>query len=74
MRLTTKAISEIDQLHIRLKLALVFMVTERRVSQMISDNRENGQLTTAAAMKVIREETGLGDSEILEESNSRTAA
>jgi hypothetical protein len=73
MKLTTIALNKINTLDARLKLAMAFRVTERRVSQMIKDNRDDGQLTTASALRHIREITGLKDSEILEETNSVAA-
>jgi hypothetical protein len=66
MKLSTIALQKINVLEIRLKLALLFMVTERRVSQHIDANRPFGPLTSAGALDLIRKETGLSDSEILE--------
>jgi hypothetical protein len=74
MRLSTTAIKAIDHLETRLNLALHFKVTERRVSQMIKDNRKDGQLTTAAALKKLRELTGLDDSQLLEETETEKSA
>jgi hypothetical protein len=67
MRLTQIALQKIDVLETRLKLALIFKVTERRVSQMIDKNKNNGPLTTAAALQLLREDLKMDDSEILEE-------
>lgn len=67
MKLTNKAIGKFKKSTcLRLGLALGF--TERWITQVVKDNKPNGPLTTAAALKVIREETGLKDSQILEES------
>jgi hypothetical protein len=68
MRLTVTALSRIDELETRLRLALALKVTERRVSQMIKENKENGSLTTLAALQIIKKETGLSQSQILETS------
>lgn len=67
MKLTPIALQKIDVLEIRLRLALAFKVTERQISKLIKDNRNDGKLTTASVLRLIREETGLSDSEILEE-------
>jgi hypothetical protein len=53
----------IDHNPIRLKLAIAMGVTENTIRNYINANNEN--LTKAAALKVIREVTGLIDSEIL---------
>ena len=47
------------------KLAPAIGASESSVYRFINDNDDN--LTKAAALKVIREETGLSDEEILEE-------
>ena len=70
MKLSKIAIQKIDVLEIRLKLALLFKVTERRVSQLIELNKPFGMLTSAPALDLIEQETGLCQSEILEETES----
>lgn len=67
MKLTKKAIKSIDKAAIRLKLALGLSFSETWVRSLIADNKNNGPLTTAKALQVIREETKLEDSQILEE-------
>jgi hypothetical protein len=74
MKLTRRAIKNINNLETRLKLAMFFKVTERRISQMIKDNKNDGQFTTASALKLIRELTGLDDSQILEETKTEKSA
>jgi hypothetical protein len=74
MKLTPLALRKIDTLETRLKLALLFKVTERRVSQLIKNNQDNGRLTTAAALQVITNETGLKQSQILEETKVKIKA
>jgi hypothetical protein len=74
MKLTNKAINKINNLETRLKLAMFYKVTERRISQMIKDNKNDGQLTTASALKLIRELTGLVDAQILEETKTERSA
>lgn len=53
------------------KLAEAIGVSNPTVYQYIREN--NDELTKAAALKVIREETGLTDAEILEEGEPATA-
>ena len=63
-KLTTKAISAINKPKPRIRLALALDCTEQTIRTYIKDNSDN--LTKASALQVIREETGLTDSEILE--------
>ena len=48
------------------KLADALGVSEPSVYKYIRDNETNGELTKAAAIHVIKEETGLSEEEILE--------
>lgn len=66
MKLTERAINAINQ-ETKLRLAIALKFTEYWMGKIIDNNKDNGPLTTAAALKVIRDETGLDDSEILEE-------
>lgn len=50
---------------LRRRLKDVLDISEPTLLRMLNDNRDD--LTKAAALKVIREETGLSDQEILEE-------
>lgn len=52
---------------IRTKLALALNFTERWVFKCIHDNKDNGPLTTVKSVRIIQEETGLDQSQILEE-------
>lgn len=54
-------------------MALALGFTETWVRGLLAKNKENGPLTTIAAIKVIQQETGLTQSEILEKSE-KTAA
>lgn len=69
MRLSDKAIEAINTRAIILRLALELDFTELWVNKLIAANKDkkNTALTSAAALKVIREETGLSDQEILVE-------
>lgn len=49
------------------RLALELDCSVQTIDRWIRENEGNGDLTKAAALKVIREETGLSDQEILEE-------
>lgn len=68
MRLTRKAIESINKTT-RLKLALALDVTEQSIIKYIAANDE--QLTLAAAIQVLREETGLPDKELLEQTKEQ---
>lgn len=68
MKLTTKAIEAITPRSAVLALALALGFTEVWIVKLIAANKPDGPLTTATALNVIREETGLLDTEMLEES------
>lgn len=70
MKLTSKAqelIGNKDEKALRTRLALALNFTERWILKCIQENKPNGPLTTVAALKVIKKETGLKESELLEE-------
>lgn len=73
MKISEKAISQINTQTGRLKIALALGFSETWVRGLIDKNRNNGPLTTAAALKVIRQETGLTEKEILEETSAKVA-
>lgn len=66
MKLSTKAISGFS-VRAKNRLALELNCSVQTVERWIKENEENGKLTTAKAIQVIGEETGLDDSQILEE-------
>jgi hypothetical protein len=70
MNLSQKALKAINHPAARRRLMDVLGCTEFTISRYIQKNSDN--LTKAAAMQVIREVTGLPDSEILEEPVSKT--
>ncbi len=74
MKITEKAIGLINNQTTRLRLALALGFSETWVRGLIQKNKDNSPLTTAAALRIIREETGLKDSQILEELTTSTAA
>lgn len=69
MKLTEHAIQSINNKTTRLKLGLALNMTEQWITKLISANTDNSALTLAASLKLIREETGLTDEEILEAEN-----
>jgi hypothetical protein len=73
MKLTKRAIQRIDNKRTKTLLALALNSTERWVTICISKNKPNGPLTTAAALEVIRKETGMVDSQILDRTLSTAA-
>lgn len=66
MKLTKTALDSIvaNSPRAKSRLALALDCSEQSINKYIRDNSDN--LTKAAAMEVIREETGLTDEEILE--------
>lgn len=64
MKLNQKALQAINNPTVRRLLMDVLDCTEFTISRYIQKNSDN--LTKASAMQVIREVTGLTDSEILE--------
>lgn len=67
MKLSEQAKGKITRKAV-LALALEFGFTELWINKLIEKNKENGILTTAKAVQIISEETGLSQDEILEES------
>jgi transcriptional antiterminator len=67
MKLSQKALKAINNSVTRRRLMDVLGCTEFTIARYIQKNSDN--LTKAAAMQVIRDVTGLSDSEILEESS-----
>lgn len=67
MKLSKKAIKGIKNQATRLKLALAMGFSEQWIIKVIEANKQNGPLTTATALRVIREELGISDQEILDE-------
>ncbi len=73
MRLTKRALELINTPAMRrLLMAALGDVAESTIYRYINTNDDN--LTKAAALKVIREETGLKDEEILEEGEAVTVS
>jgi hypothetical protein len=65
MQLSADVLKKIAAPDIRRKLTVALDVTDQTVVRYIKDNSDD--LTKAAALKVIRQETGLTDEQILVE-------
>jgi hypothetical protein len=74
MKLTEKALHSINNQITRLTIAQTLPCSETWVRRLIEQNKDNGPLTTMAVLKVIRKETGLRDSEILESETADKSA
>lgn len=73
MKLSNKAIESLGDRATILALALALDFSELWITKSIAANKENGPLTTAKALQVIREKTQLSDIEILEETEEAKA-
>lgn len=67
MRIKKDTIELINTPKIRVTLALALNRTEQRIIFLLKHNPTNSILTTAAALKIIRQETGLSEKQILME-------
>lgn len=65
MRLTKNALNQINNSRTRMRIALALGCSDMTVRRYIDSNDDN--LTKAASLAVIKEDTHLNDSEILEE-------
>lgn len=74
MKLTNTAIQAAKS-NTRLKalLSLGFEKSVHTIDRWISENEPNGDLTKAAAIQLIQEETGLTQDQILEETEKEVA-
>lgn len=66
MKLTKLAINKINDARIIAELMKALGFSEQWVRKLAAQNKINGPLTTYRALEVIRRETGLEDSKILE--------
>lgn len=71
MKLTQTALNKLNTTRTRLLVALALGVSERWIIACIKSNENDGLLTKATALKIIKEETGLTDAEILTEELER---
>jgi hypothetical protein len=71
MRLTQTALDKIKKPAIRMRIAVALGITDQAVIKLIKRRSDN--LTKIAAIQVIREETGLSDEQILEETEPARA-
>lgn len=74
MKLSNTAIERISDRKVLLQIALALNFSEQWMRRVIENNKNNGPLTTALALQVIREETGLTDDQILEEEKTEEQA
>jgi hypothetical protein len=66
MKLTKLAINRINDAKVIAELMKALGFSEQWVRRLAAQNKMNGPLTTYRALEVIRRETGLEDSKILE--------
>ena len=73
-QLSPKALAEIEKHRpgIISLLAIALKCTDQSINRFFKENRINGDLTKAAALKIIREQTGLSESEILKDLNKNS--
>lgn len=64
MIVSTKVLSELS-VRARNRLALNFNCSVQTIERWIKENEDNGKLTTVTAVQIMKEETGLGEDEIL---------
>lgn len=75
MKISAKAIEAFKgNSRLKNRIALEMNKSVYSVDRWISENEQNGPLTTARALQLISEETGLSSEEILEESTERIAS
>lgn len=75
MKLTIKALEAIKgNTRLHNLVALEFGKSVYTVSRWISENDDNGPLTTAKAVQIIQKESALKKAEILEESSVKETA
>jgi hypothetical protein len=70
MKLRKKVVKKLQNRKAKAALMGALGFSEVWISKVIDTNKDNGPLTTAAALKVIEIETGLSQMEILEELES----
>lgn len=69
MKIATSVLQQINTQSVRMKISLALGSGEGVVIRSIKNNKPNNKLTTATALKIIREETGLKDRDILTDLN-----
>ena len=66
MKLTAKAIKKISEGDTRAFLCTALNCSYHTVNRWLRDNEADNKLTTVTALQIIKEKTGLDQSEILE--------
>jgi DeoR/GlpR family transcriptional regulator of sugar metabolism len=74
MRIKQSVIDQLNTRDVRFAIASTLDVSEVSIRRYLNDNDDNGPLTTAGALRTIREKTGLTDAEILTEANEENAS
>jgi hypothetical protein len=67
MKISKKALQNLHSRQAKAALMGVLGFSEVWITKVIKANKPNGPLTTAAAIKVIEQETGMSQEQILEE-------
>ena len=70
MKISSSTIQAINNVSTRLKIAGALCVGEQTIIRYIGDNKVNGPLTKAAALNIIKAETGFAETEILTEESA----
>ena len=70
MKLSEKAIKSLT-VRARNRIALEMDCSVPSVDRWIKENEDNGNMTKAGVIKIISEETGLNESEILEQESEK---
>jgi len=66
MRLTQQAIKILNTSERRPDFQIVLKKSEATIKRMFQQNKENGPLTTAAALSIAKKVAGLSENEVLE--------
>lgn len=74
MKISEKALQKLQSRKGKAALMGALGFSEVWITKVLNTNKSNGPLTTAAALRVIEQETGLPMTEILEEVKEEKAA
>lgn len=74
MKLSAKAIEKIiSDTQFRMHMAVLLGISDQHFYKGLKANKEDGFLTKASVLKIIKQETGLQESEILTEAKSEVS-
>jgi hypothetical protein len=65
MKLTNTALAHLSDRMLAMKIAVALHFSEQWIVKVIAKNKENGPLTTATALQILKNETGLSDDQLL---------